>query len=89
MFSFFQRNIIADEEVDSWFLMQSPWPIFSIITAYLLFVLKIGPSMMKNRQPYKLKGIMLCYNLFQTGYNIYLLSLVSNVVLMIFKCTLQ
>lgn len=69
--------ICVDEEVDSWFLMPSPWPVFIIVGAYLLFVLKIGPDMMKNREPYKLKNVMLFYNLFQTFYNAFMLYWVS------------
>uniref|UniRef100_A0A2S2QJ31 Elongation of very long chain fatty acids protein n=1 Tax=Sipha flava TaxID=143950 RepID=A0A2S2QJ31_9HEMI len=67
------KELVFDNEVDSWFLMNSALPVFSIIGAYLVFVLKIGPNMMEKRPPYKLKQIMLFYNLFQTGYNVFLL----------------
>ncbi|VVC28064.1 ELO family,ELO family, conserved site [Cinara cedri] len=67
------KELVFDEEVDSWFLMSTPWPIISIIVVYLLFVLKIGPNFMKDREPYKLKNIMLCYNIFQTIYNAFIL----------------
>lgn len=65
-----------DNNVDSWFLMHY-WPVFTIILAYLVFVLKIGPDMMKNREPYSLKKILLFYNLFQSGFNLFLLYNVS------------
>ncbi|KAL4130704.1 hypothetical protein QTP88_008102 [Uroleucon formosanum] len=55
--------------------MRSPLPVFSIVAVYLLFILKIGPNMMKNREPYQLKHIMLVYNIFQTIYNAFILYL--------------
>jgi len=74
-FDLLNKELVFDKEVDSWFLMSSPWPVFSIIVVYLVFIYKVGPDMMKYRQPYKLKHIMLCYNLFQTVFNLYILSL--------------
>lgn len=41
-----------------------PWPIVSILAVYLLFVVKIGPAFMKNRQPYQLKSLIASYNIF-------------------------
>jgi len=70
------EELVFDKEVDSWFLISSTWPVVSIIVIYLVFIYKVGPDMMKNRQPYKLKHIMLCYNLFQTVFNLYISSLV-------------
>lgn len=66
-----------DDEVDSWMFMNSPWPIFSILFLYLLFVLKLGPAFMENRKPYSLKMPILLYNMFQTLYNAWLVSMVS------------
>jgi len=66
-----------DKEVDSWMFMSTPWPILSILTVYLLFVVKFGPNMMKNREPFKIKQIMMMYNLIQTLYNIFIVSDVS------------
>lgn len=67
------KEVVLDEEVDSWFLMQSAWPVFTIVAVYLVWVLKIGPDYMEKRPPYKLKNIMLFYNLFQTAYNAFIL----------------
>lgn len=64
----------ASKEVDKWFLMGSPWPVLMIVSAYLLFVLKIGPDYMKNRKPLNIKGIMLIYNLYQTLANAHIVS---------------
>ncbi|XP_015364617.1 PREDICTED: elongation of very long chain fatty acids protein AAEL008004-like [Diuraphis noxia] len=74
-FNTLEKELVFDDVVDSWFLMRSPVPVFSIVAVYLLFILKIGPNMMKNREPYRLKHIMLIYNLFQTGYNAFILYL--------------
>lgn len=57
--------------------MSTPWPILSILTVYLLFVLKLGPKMMKNREPLNIKRIIMVYNLTQTMYNFYIVSDVS------------
>ncbi|XP_075150977.1 elongation of very long chain fatty acid james bond protein [Haematobia irritans] len=62
----------VDETIDSWFLMNSPGPVFSIVAVYLMIVLKIGPAFMKNRQPYQLKNIMVAYNAFQVCYSIWM-----------------
>lgn len=73
----------VDETVDNWFLMSSPLPIASLIALYLVFVLKIGPTFMKDRKPYDLKKIMVIYNAFQVCFSIWLCSISiqeSNVV---------
>ncbi|XP_034941125.1 elongation of very long chain fatty acids protein 1-like [Chelonus insularis] len=55
---------ISDPRVAKWPLMASPFPIATVILAYLLFVLYIGPWFMKNRQPYSLNRVMIFYNIF-------------------------
>ncbi|VVC28062.1 ELO family,ELO family, conserved site [Cinara cedri] len=64
-----KEEIKYDDEIDSWLLMNKPWSICTIIAIYLLFVLKIGPTCMKNRQPMNIKLIMLIYNATQTVFN--------------------
>lgn len=59
-------------------LMSTPWPVLSILIAYLLFVLKLGPKIMENREPFKIKRILMVYNIVQTIYNIFIVSEVSN-----------
>ncbi|XP_050425914.1 elongation of very long chain fatty acids protein 4-like [Adelges cooleyi] len=71
-----KNELVADEVVDSWMFMNTPWPVFSTVAVYLLFVLKVGPKMMENRAPYNVKYAMLLYNLVQTLFNGYLTSLV-------------
>ncbi|XP_050520253.1 elongation of very long chain fatty acids protein 4-like isoform X2 [Daktulosphaira vitifoliae] len=55
--------------------MKSPWPISSILVIYLLFVLKVGPMIMKKRKPLNLKMVMLFYNIIQTIFNGYMVLL--------------
>ena len=43
--------------------MGNPFPVLLIIGAYLIFVSKLAPYYMKNREPYKLNGIMIVYNI--------------------------
>lgn len=57
--------------------MSTPWPVLSILIVYMLFVLKLGPKMMENREPFKIKRIMMVYNIVQTVYNIFIVSKVS------------
>ncbi|KAK0164373.1 hypothetical protein PV328_003009 [Microctonus aethiopoides] len=54
----------SDPRVAEWPLMGSPFPVLIILLGYLLFVLRIGPWFMKNRQPFSLNRIMLMYNIF-------------------------
>ncbi|KAI1309056.1 Elongation of very long chain fatty acids protein 1 [Halotydeus destructor] len=39
-----------------------PWTICAIVMVYLAFALKIGPDMMKHREPFRLQGLMRLYN---------------------------
>ncbi|KAL0109559.1 hypothetical protein PUN28_014549 [Cardiocondyla obscurior] len=65
--------------VDTWFLMESPGPVLSIIGAYLIFVLKIGPKVMEKRPAYQLNTIMILYNAFQVLFSIWLTTLILHV----------
>ncbi|KAH8312866.1 hypothetical protein KR044_013382, partial [Drosophila immigrans] len=49
------------------------WPIATTIILYLFFVLKLGPILMANREPFQLRGVLKVYNLFQIVYNTLLL----------------
>ncbi|XP_050310553.1 elongation of very long chain fatty acids protein 7 isoform X2 [Anthonomus grandis grandis] len=68
-----------DPLVDSWLFMHSPLPVFSILVAYLWFVLYFGPNYMKNRKPFELKSAMIIYNLYQVLFSIWLCSHALNV----------
>lgn len=45
--------------------MASPYPILFIFFLYLTYILKLGPSHMKNREPYNLNELIRVYNVFQ------------------------
>ncbi|XP_026729754.1 elongation of very long chain fatty acids protein 7-like isoform X1 [Trichoplusia ni] len=47
--------------VDSWFMMSSPMPILSVVVAYLILI-RIGPRIMKNRQPLQMNRLIAYYN---------------------------
>ncbi|XP_050524462.1 elongation of very long chain fatty acids protein 4-like isoform X2 [Daktulosphaira vitifoliae] len=69
----FLEELKFDEEIDSWPLMKTPWPILSILAVYWLFVVKVGPKWMEKRKPFNLKYIMMIYNLSQLLFNGYML----------------
>lgn len=45
------------------FLLESPTPVLSMTGLYLLFVCFVGPLIMRNREPFKLKSVIRFYNL--------------------------
>lgn len=55
-------------------------PVFMIcvIIAYLAFVLQIGPRIMKNREPFKLKEFILFYNILQVVACLYAVNEIWN-----------
>ncbi|XP_063827826.1 very long chain fatty acid elongase 4-like [Ostrinia nubilalis] len=61
--------------VDSWFLMGTPYLPLLIIVMYLLFVLKTGPEFMRDREPMKLRNVLVAYNAFQVMVSSYLVYL--------------
>ncbi|CAH2245649.1 jg6554 [Pararge aegeria aegeria] len=48
--------------VERWPLM-NPNDVIFIIVTYLIFVLKIGPFLMARREPFKMKGFLILYNI--------------------------
>ncbi|XP_047986700.1 elongation of very long chain fatty acids protein 7-like [Leguminivora glycinivorella] len=68
-------------EIDQLPLMESPGTMLVILTAYLAFVLRVGPTFMRKRQPYKLKTTLLLYNAVQVAISAYLvLMFVRNIL---------
>lgn len=53
------------------FFRGGPWTAWSIIAFYVYFVKKLGPALMKNREPMNLRGLILCYNLSMILINAY------------------
>lgn len=82
--------MIADPRVKHWFLMRSPEPGLIIIAVYLLFVKKIGPKWMENREPYDMKNVIIVYNIIQViacSYIFYYVSFtnLNMIILICFK----
>ena len=65
MFTFFIKFknylFILDPRVNDKFMMSSPLPSAIICTLYVIFVL-FGQTIMKNREPFQIKKILLVYN---------------------------
>lgn len=55
-------NNKSDQRTTNWFLMSSPFPTIGICLAYVLIVKVIGPIVMKNQKPFKIKNTHLVYN---------------------------
>ncbi|KAH8025923.1 hypothetical protein HPB51_014118 [Rhipicephalus microplus] len=53
----------TDSRVKSWPLMGSPMTMLTIIAGYIYFVKVWGPSWMKGREPFQIKGVLIAYNL--------------------------
>jgi len=63
---------LRDPRVDSWPLMSSVWPSALICATYVLLVTVFGKKIMEKRDPFKIKGIMICYNLAQTLFSFWM-----------------
>jgi len=59
------RSLEQDPRVKGRPLIDSPVPVFSIIVTYLLFVLRVGPQMMRDRKPINVKNFARVFNLYQ------------------------
>jgi len=62
---------IRDKRVDGWFLMDSPWPTVTMSLLYVYSVKMLGPSLMKDRPAFQLRGTILLYNVFQVAISAY------------------
>merc|ERR1711971_1145019 len=63
---------LRDPRVDNWLGMTSIWPTIIICTAYVYFVKVVGPRLMKDREPYELKNILLVYNFSQVLFSFWM-----------------
>ncbi|KAK3103302.1 hypothetical protein FSP39_018353, partial [Pinctada imbricata] len=69
--SYLLMNLLSDPRTDTWFLMSSPLPTVVIVTIYLVIVY-MGQRLMKDRQPFVLKDMMMCYNFCLVLLNAYI-----------------
>ncbi|XP_071487643.1 very long chain fatty acid elongase 7-like [Diadema antillarum] len=51
-----------DPRVDGWLLMDSVWPGTFLVVIYLIIVW-FGPKLMEHREPFKLREVLIVYNL--------------------------
>uniref|UniRef100_A0A8C3PPR5 Elongation of very long chain fatty acids protein n=1 Tax=Calidris pygmaea TaxID=425635 RepID=A0A8C3PPR5_9CHAR len=52
----------AYPRTDPWPLVHSPLPV-TLLFAFYLFVVALGPFYMRQRKPLKLRGLLIVYNL--------------------------
>lgn len=52
--------------------MQSPVQMTTILMAYVVFSVYIGPRLMANRKPFRLNTVMIIYNLSMVLLNAYI-----------------
>nr|WDP79934.1 elongase of very long chain fatty acids 4a [Ruditapes philippinarum] len=65
---------VSDKRVEDWFLMQGYAPTLIITAIYVIFVTKIGPKFMENREPYRLKWPIVIYNFICIAINFHICS---------------
>ncbi|XP_037941433.1 elongation of very long chain fatty acids protein F-like [Teleopsis dalmanni] len=65
-----ERNIV--KTTTNLPIVGSPVQVIALTVAYIIFVLKIGPYLMRNREPFNVKLLMQVYNVFQVFINLYM-----------------
>uniref|UniRef100_A0A8C8S1E9 Elongation of very long chain fatty acids protein n=1 Tax=Pelusios castaneus TaxID=367368 RepID=A0A8C8S1E9_9SAUR len=56
---------------ESWFLVYSPFPVTLVFTLYL-FIVALGPHLMRKWEPLRLKGLLTAYNLALVALSAYM-----------------
>ncbi|CAH8628967.1 unnamed protein product [Heterobilharzia americana] len=70
MYSLFS---VGDPRVGNWLLMDSPTPVFIIVSLYLAFVLWLGPKIMeKYSTGFHLRPLMVVYNMIMVIFSTWL-----------------
>ncbi|CAH2983295.1 unnamed protein product [Chilo suppressalis] len=62
---YYLNEDIADERIQEWPLMRTPWPGLTLLALYLFAVYKWLPDYMSKRPPYDLRFLMAIYNIIQ------------------------
>lgn len=62
----------SDPRTTDWPLMSSPLPTAAICIGYVYIVKVLGPKLMENRKPFKLRKVLIYYNLFQVIFSCWL-----------------
>ncbi|GLH08346.1 Elongation of very long chain fatty acids protein AAEL008004 [Gryllus bimaculatus] len=58
--------------------MRRPFTVLGLVAAYALFVTRLGPWMMRDRKPFKLKRTLIVYNALQIIANAYVFYMVGS-----------
>jgi len=61
-----------DKRVDGWPMLNSFWPTFILVAAYLFIVKIWGPRFMQNRPAYNITKFLIIYNAFQVILSAYI-----------------
>lgn len=71
---FVYREPVRDWEhvVFNWPLVSSPAPTLVLCLAYILFSKFLGPHLMKNREPFQIRSLILFYNVVTVILNMYI-----------------
>ncbi|XP_011877824.1 PREDICTED: elongation of very long chain fatty acids protein AAEL008004-like [Vollenhovia emeryi] len=72
IYNYLNRELSLPSSRD-WLFVSSPFPLLLLTVGYLYFVLYAGPRYMKNRTPFKLRTVILIYDLIQILANLWLL----------------
>lgn len=67
-------DISMDSRLQDLWLMDNPAGVICVSVVYLLFILKIGPAVMKCRKPFEIKLLVRLFNMLQICANIYFVS---------------
>nr|XP_024214935.1 elongation of very long chain fatty acids protein AAEL008004 isoform X2 [Halyomorpha halys] len=59
----------SDPRTADWPMMSSPWPTLAVCLCYAYFSRVAGPAIMANRKPFKLRNLLVVYNLAQTLFS--------------------
>ncbi|XP_067613821.1 very long chain fatty acid elongase F-like [Eurosta solidaginis] len=60
-------------------------PVLLVNISFVLFVFRIGPWFMRNREPYNLKRILLIYNVTQIIFNLIMVGLSARLILIYYQ----
>ncbi|ENN71674.1 elongation of very long chain fatty acids protein 7 [Dendroctonus ponderosae] len=63
---------LSDPRTSSWPFIQSPVPTILMVLTYLYVILWLGPRLMANRKPFKLKEVLFVYNGAQVLLSLYM-----------------
>lgn len=74
---YLKNGLISGSHSTDWVFVSSFSFVLVVTCLYLIFVLIIGPRIMKNVQPLNITALMLLYNFVQIVFNIYLFYNVS------------